>query len=91
MERCVGCGREVTSEWKFCVYCGRSVSASATPGDDQVPVAIRSETPDLAKDDSDDSGRLGQYSGTFWVAVAMGATGLVVIIFAVIQMATTNV
>ena len=91
MERCVGCGETVEPEWKFCVYCGRSVSASPTSGDDPVPAAIRPETSDLVEGDADDSARPGPYSGTFWVAVAMGATGLIVIIFAVVQIATSNV
>lgn len=78
MERCEGCGREVASTWKYCIYCGRPLhSLPAAPPD--IPAAIRPE-PELPA---------RRYDAPFWVGVGMGVLGLVLIIYAAIQIYTT--
>lgn len=76
MERCEGCGREVASTWNYCIYCGRSLHAAA-----EIPAAIRP--------DSDGEPPARKYDAPFWVGVSMGALGLVLIIYAAIQIYTT--
>ncbi|MEO7147842.1 MAG: zinc ribbon domain-containing protein [Terrimesophilobacter sp.] len=89
MERCARCGRAVAPEWKFCVYCGQAVAAPDTPDNNHVPAAIRPVS-DPVTGESAGLSRSGRFSATFWIAIAMAVTGLVVIIFALVQMATTN-
>lgn len=76
MERCEGCGREVAGTWKYCIYCGRPMRPAL-----QVPAAIRP--------DSDDGLPARKYDTPFWVGVSMAALGLVLIIYAAIQIYTT--
>lgn len=80
MELCESCGRELASTWKFCIYCGRplrhgTIALAAASG--VIPAAIR---PGL---DVDPSAR--KYDAPFWVGVGMGGLGLVLIIYAAVQ------
>lgn len=46
MPSCTSCGAELTSDWKFCIYCGTTLAAaSAVPAvvTAAVPGAIRQE------------------------------------------------
>lgn len=80
MERCDGCGRELASTWKFCIHCGRPqrrAAAQAAVGSAAIPAAIRPGV-DLHEPTS-------KYDTPFWVGVGMGALGLVLIVYAAIQ------
>ncbi|HEU4850109.1 MAG TPA: zinc ribbon domain-containing protein [Terrimesophilobacter sp.] len=84
MERCDSCGRELASTWKFCIYCGRPMhravpapafaTAPTTPA--SIPSAIR---PDFGFEPAK------KYDAPFWVGVGMGALGLVLIVYAAVQ------
>ena len=92
MNLCAVCNQSLAPEWKFCVYCGWRVTESATTDNAQVTAAIRTGIADKdAADQMVAPRRSLRYHLPFWVAVAMCVTGLVVIIYVVIQMATTNV
>lgn len=76
MERCASCDRELAATWKFCVYCGRPfVAATST----QIREAF-SETIDEQR-----APRQRKNDGAFWVGVGMGVLGLVLIIYAAVQ------
>ncbi len=80
MERCDSCDRELASRWKFCIYCGRP-QRRGTPAlamaSASIPAAIR---PGLDLDPP-----TKKYDTPFWVGVAMGVLGLVLIVYAAIQ------
>lgn len=86
MERCEGCGRELASTWKYCIYCGRPLATPQRVGAERdIPAAIR-PAPDTA---ADAPGRRGRYDAPFWVGVSMGVLGLALIVYAAIQIYTT--
>ncbi|GAA3732985.1 hypothetical protein GCM10022239_06630 [Leifsonia bigeumensis] len=80
MERCDSCGRELASTWKFCIYCGRPMHR-AVPALAAIPAAIR---PDLSTEEE-----AKKYDAPFWVGIGMGALGLVLIVYAAIQIYTS--
>ena len=80
MEHCDSCGRGLASTWKFCIYCGRPQRRAAGPtvvGSAAIPAAIR---PGLDLNEP-----ISKYDAPFWVGVGMGARGLVLIVYAAIQ------
>ena len=79
MERCGSCGHELASTWKFCIYCGRPLRR-ATPGPTTEPGAIPS-----AIRRGLDTTPARRYDAPFWVGAGMGALGLVLIVYAAIQ------
>ena len=136
MERCESCDRELASNWKFCIYCGRPLARSdkhsatiqptlphpspalprpalpgtvlpgtSLPGSSlagaarpvaalptsapgsamlpaaMLPAAIRPEPEEPA---------VRRYDAPFWVGVAMGVLGLVLIIYAAVQIYAAN-
>lgn len=81
MERCASCERELASTWKFCIYCGRPfIAAKIAP-----LTKVRDRKPPVPSQQDHDEPRERKYDGTFWVGMAMGALGLVLIIYAAIQ------
>lgn len=86
MERCASCERELASTWKFCIYCGRPFIAAAG----SKPATKRDHTPSVQTDGESPGTREGKYDGTFWVGMAMGALGLVLIVYAAIQIYSAN-
>lgn len=86
MGRCVSCERELKSTWKFCVYCGQPFVPASEVGPElgaelelepeAIPAAIRGEP---------EEPRRRKYDGAFWVGVGIGALGLVLIIYAAVQ------
>ncbi len=79
MDRCDACERELASTWNFCIYCGRPQhrGASSAAVGSAIPAAIRPAL-DLREPTS-------KYDAPFWVGVGMGALGLVLIVYAAIQ------
>lgn len=80
MERCESCGRELASTWKFCIYCGRPLrhgTPALATASGAIPAAIR---PGL-----DVGPAARKYDAPFWVGVGMGGLGLVLIIYAAVQ------
>ncbi len=76
MEHCASCERELAAHWNFCVYCGRPFAAATQPK----PAAAPIET-----DSGHGEPRQRKYDGAFWVGVGMGALGLVLIVYAAVQ------
>lgn len=76
MERCESCDHELAGVWNFCIYCGRPTAHNAALKAKKLPAAIRPEPEEPAAK---------KYDAPFWVGVAMGALGLVLIIYAAIQ------
>jgi hypothetical protein len=84
MERCDSCGRELASTWKFCIYCGRPMRAAA-PALAGVPAAAPMAIPAAIRPDLSTEPPEKKYDAPFWVGVGMGALGLVLIVYAAIQ------
>jgi hypothetical protein len=76
MERCESCDREVASEWKYCIYCGRPTPQLRPRKADKLPAAFRPEVAEPS---------VRKYDAPFWVGVAMGVLGLALIIYAAVQ------
>lgn len=76
MERCASCDRELAATWKFCIYCGRPFVAATSKQirDSFAEAGNEQRKPPQRKND-----------GAFWVGVGMGVLGLVLIIYAAIQ------
>ena len=76
MEHCASCDRELAPHWKYCLYCGRPFVAAPIPSRSAVQLAPKDglvEPPPR------------RYDGAFWVGVGMGVLGLVLIVYAAIQ------
>ncbi len=95
MERCESCGRELSAEWKYCIYCGRPISRSALSRVDAarttvVPRAAPTRSgaeqeviPSAFRPDVDEP-QTRKYDAPFWVGVGMGILGLTLIIYAAV-------
>lgn len=92
MDRCASCQRELASTWKFCLYCGRPLvlASEVAPelGVDSHPeLDLERELeaiPAAIRDESEPPPRR-KYDGAFWVGVSMGSLGLVLIVYAAVQ------
>lgn len=85
MERCDSCGRELASTWKFCIYCGRPMrSTMPVPAFVTVPATTPASIPAAIRPDFGFE-PVKKYDTPFWVGVGMGALGLVLIVYAAIQ------
>lgn len=94
MDRCASCERELASTWQFCIYCGRPLVLA-----NDVPPALDTRTTDIPEPELDsepdeipaairvehDEPPARRYDGAFWVGVGMGALGLILIIYAAVQ------
>lgn len=85
MERCKSCDHELSSGWKFCIYCGRPMTPRSRHKAEEPPAAIRPKP----KDPLEPTAR--KYDAPFWVGVAMGVLGLALIIYAAVQIYSSNV
>ncbi|MEO6942437.1 MAG: zinc ribbon domain-containing protein [Terrimesophilobacter sp.] len=84
MDRCESCERELASEWKFCIYCGRPVGQETEQEDSQKADHKRVPIPAAIRPDIDVPPRR-KYDSPFWVGVGMGVLGLALIIYAAVQ------
>lgn len=86
MERCDSCGRELASTWKFCIYCGRPMrTAIPALALATVPATAPAAIPAAIRPDFGVEPAAKKYDAPFWVGVGMGALGLVLIVYAAIQ------
>ncbi len=106
MERCESCDRELASNWKFCIYCGRPMVRRPSHGAERLPATMlpgaafpapampagESSVGLLASAIRDETvePKERKYDAPFWVGVAMGVLGLALIIYAAVQIYASN-
>lgn len=81
MERCASCQRELAAHWKFCIYCGRPF------------IVAPQDTPHTVFADSGDEraeSRRNKFDSGFWVGVGIGVLGLILIVYAAVQIYGTR-